>query len=163
MEQRFVVEGQIALNKLSRVQDYLCDDSGAVTIHLSFGKDLQGIQTIIGSLDAKVFMQCQRCLKPVELAVSVVVNIGVGYKEGALKALPAEYDPLLQETPELDLWMLIEDELILGLPIVAYHPSDECSIDAQYQQRGDADASDKQATNPFSVLAVMKGEDDQIS
>ena len=162
MEQRFVVEGQIALNKLSRVQDYLCGDSGAVTIHLSFGKDLQGIQTIIGSLDAKVFMQCQRCLKPVALAVSVVVNIGVGYKESALKALPTEYDPLLQETPELDLWMLIEDELILGLPIVAYHPSGECSIDAQYQ-RGDADVSDKQATNPFSVLAVMKGEDDQIS
>ena len=162
VERRVVIEGQLALKKLDRIQTYLCDDSGAVEVNLSFGKDFQGIHTITGSLLASIFMQCQRCLESVAVEVSAVVNIGVGYTDDRLKALPAEYDPLRQETPELDFWGLIEDELILTLPIVALHSSADCSIDARYQRRDD-DADDEQATNPFSVLAAIKGKNDQIS
>lgn len=162
VERRVVIEGQLALKKLDRMQAYLCDDAGTVDVSLFFDKDLQGIHTITGSLSARVFMQCQRCLEPVAVEVSAVVNIGVGYTDDKLKALPAEYDPLRQETPELDFWELIEDELILTLPIVALHASADCSIDAQYQ-RHDDDADDGQVTNPFSVLAAIKGKNDQIS
>lgn len=158
MGQKVDIAGQIELNKLDRLQSYLCDESGIAVVSLSFGKDLEGTQTIIGELSAKTFMQCQRCLKPVAIDVSATVNVGVCYRENNLKHLSNKYDPLLQEQPELNLWQFIEDELILGLPIVAHHSATDCNIDVQYQQWDETKT--EQTINPFAVLAGMKGDSD---
>lgn len=153
-EQRIDLAGKIALNQLSRLQDILLDNSGDVSVSLHFGKDEQGIRTIQGSLSAQVLMQCQRCLCPVTEKIETEIKLGIVFSEDGIKNLPSYYDPLLLESGEMALWQMVEEELILGLPIAARHPRGECSIAVSY---GEEVMTDKPVRpNPFKVLEQLK-------
>lgn len=155
IEQRVDLEGAIALSDCERLREVLLDLEGDINIALQFGKDEEGQKVISGSLQADVTMQCQRCLQPVKLAVDGVVKLAVARHEDAVKALPGYYDPLLLEAPEIELLPLIEQELMLSLPIVATHPEGECSINSSYQAKEDTEQS---KPNPFAVLAELKNQ-----
>ena len=50
--------------------------------------------------------------------------------------------------PELDVVRLVEDEIIMGLPLSPKH--DDCGTDALTRAKADK-------PNPFAVLAALKG------
>tara|TARA_B110000495_G_C22781250_1_gene456959 strand:- start:66 stop:581 length:516 start_codon:yes stop_codon:yes gene_type:complete len=155
IEQRVDLDGAIALSDCTRLRDVLLNSEGDINFALQFGKDEDGQRVIKGSLDAVVTMQCQRCLQPVTLAVQGDIRLAVTRHEDAVKALPGYYDPLLLEAPEIELLPLIEQELMLSLPIVAAHPEGECSINSSYQAKEDTEQS---KPNPFAVLAELKNQ-----
>lgn len=155
IEQRVDLEGVIALSDCERLRDVLLDSEGDISISLQFGKDEEGQRVIKGSLSATVTMECQRCLQPVKLAVQGDVKLAVARHEDAVKALPRYYDPLLLDAPEIELLPLIEQELMLSLPIVATHPEDECSTNSSYKAKEDSEQS---KANPFAVLAELKNK-----
>jgi len=155
IEQRIDLEGTIALSDCERLRDILLDSEGDISISLQFGRDEEGQRVIKGSLSAEVTMECQRCLQPVKLVVQGKVKLAVARHEDAVKALPRYYDPLLLEAPEIELLPLIEQELMLSLPIVATHPENECSVNSSYQTKEDTEQS---KPNPFAVLAQLKNQ-----
>jgi len=102
-------------------------------------------------------MTCQRCLEPVEITVEANFNLAIAPTEEHAKTLPKYYDPLIVEGEELQLLSMVEEELILSLPIVPYH--DDCSVQMSYGDEAAADAvTDSDKTNPFSVLASLKAD-----
>lgn len=155
IEQHIDLEGTIALSECGRLRGALLDLEGDIRVALRFGKDEDGQRVISGSLQAEVTMECQRCLQPVRLAVQGKINLAIARHEDAVKALPGYYDPLLLEAPEIELLPLIEQELMLNLPIVAKHPEDECSVSSSYQAKEDIEQS---RPNPFAVLAELKNQ-----
>jgi uncharacterized protein len=155
IEQRVDLEGVIALSECERLREVLLDLSGDIDVALQFGKDEEGQRVISGSLQADVTMECQRCLQPVKLAVRGDISLAIARHDDAVKALPGYYDPLLLEVPEIELLPLIEQELMLSLPIVATHPEDECSVNSSYQANEDVEQS---KPNPFAVLAELKNQ-----
>lgn len=154
VEQRVDLQGQIALAQLDRLQDCLLDDAGEVDVELRFDKDEEGIRTISGSLATEVAMQCQRCLQPVRLNIEAAINLGIVFSEEAAENLPGYYDPVQLESNELALWPLVEEELILSLPISVSHPEGECNIEVSY--RNTSDQPESNSPNPFEVLAQLK-------
>ena len=54
-----------------------------------------------------------------------------------------------------DLWTLVEDEMILAIPIVSYHDTDACKqlLDAYRQPPATAE---KEGDNPFKALEQLK-------
>ena len=156
IEQRIDLEGTIALSDCERLREVLLDLEGDISVALQFGKDEQGQRVISGSLKAEVTMECQRCLQPVKLAVQGKINLAVARHEDAVKALPGYYDPLLLEAPEVELLPLVEQELMLSLPIVAKHPEGECSVSSSYQAKDEELEQSK--PNPFAVLAELKNQ-----
>lgn len=156
IEQRVDLEGSVALSECERLQETLLDQQGDIHVQLRFGKDEEGQRIITGSVQAEVRMECQRCLQAVKLSVQGDINLAIARHEDAVKALPGYYDPLLLEAPEIELWPLIEQELLLSLPIVAKHPEGECSVDSSYQAKDEQLEQDK--PNPFAVLAELKNQ-----
>ena len=156
IEQRVDLEGTVALSVCDRLQEVLVDDKGDIQVSLSFATDEQGLKIITGTLSASVRMICQRCLQPFEQLVEGNINLAIARYEDAVNNLPRHYDPLLLEVPEVELWPLIEQELMLCLPIVAKHPEGECSPDSSYQQPNEELQQDK--PNPFAVLAELKNQ-----
>ena len=71
------------------------------------------------------------------------------------KNLPRYYDPLIVAGDDLELFPMVEEELILSLPIVPYH--DDCSVQTSF---GDVATTDNETDkpNPFSVLASLKAD-----
>ena len=77
-------------------------------------------------------------------------------KEGAnTQSVPQGYDVLEVGEDPLDLLALVEDELLLALPIVPMHDPKDCQQPAGLDE---PESSEDEVTrsNPFSVLAQLK-------
>jgi uncharacterized protein len=63
-------------------------------------------------------------------------------------------DDVLALTPSFDLHVLVEDELLLALPIVPRH--DVCPVPVPLVFEDDGSAAEP-ADHPFAALAALKG------
>jgi uncharacterized protein len=100
-----------------------------------------------------VWLVCQRCLNPMRLTLDVDRPIRFVRGEDQAEALDAESDDdVLALEPALDLQTLVEDELILALPIVPHH--DVCPTDSATPAAG-AEPEPPQE-HPFAALAALK-------
>jgi uncharacterized protein len=103
--------------------------------------------------DADVVLQCQRCLLPLAAAVHVDRRFRFVADENAATALDDEIeDEVLVLAKSLNLRDLVEDEMLLALPLVPRH--DACP-EAVPMQFGDVEAVEERA-NPFASLAILR-------
>lgn len=102
------------------------------------------------SVDAVMPLVCQRCLQPVE--VPLVVRRDFRFVADEAQALAeddeAEEDLLVADA-HFDLAALIEDELLLALPLVPTHA--DCTAPAVASSPADAPRA-----HPFAVLAGLR-------
>lgn len=71
-------------------------------------------------------MTCQRCLEAVTVRIDAEFRLGLVEAEQSMVGLPDGLDPLLvRRYDTCSLARLIEDELILALPIVPKHDETE--------------------------------------
>lgn len=100
---------------------------------------------------AEVAMTCQRCLEPVVEPISVDRQFQFVRTEAEAERLDAEVDhEILAVTRELDVIELLEDELLLALPLVPRH--------AHCQVPGDRTASDgvERVSGAFAALGALR-------
>ena len=103
--------------------------------------------------DTSLMLECQRCLGPVPADVHAERSFLFVNGEDTAAALDSEHeDDVLALTRSLDLRSLIEDELLLALPLVPRH---EVCPEPLPAGTGDAPAEEEKP-NPFAVLASLK-------
>ncbi|WP_286238599.1 YceD family protein [Neptuniibacter halophilus] len=149
------ISGEAGVKSLPNLCQSLVDKESVIDVDLQFSVDEQRIRTVTGSASGRLFMTCQRCLEPVEVAVAAEFNLGIAASEEAAKQLPRSYDPLIVEAEEIELLPVIEEEVILSLPFDAYH--DDCSIKTSFG-KSEAAVEETEKPNPFSVLAQLKAD-----
>jgi uncharacterized protein len=102
--------------------------------------------------DATVALTCQRCLAPVGVAVEVRRKfLFVQGENAAAEIDAASEDDVLAMTRALDLRELLEDELLLAMPLVALHP-----VCAPPLPVVDPAAEPETRPSPFAVLEALK-------
>lgn len=101
---------------------------------------------------AELPLECQRCLQPVKvmLAVDRSFQFVRGEEQAAQADADSEFD-VLAMTRALDLHALIEDELLLALPIVPRHEVCPAPL-----QAGPVDDIEDDKPNPFEALAALR-------
>jgi len=101
-------------------------------------------------------MECQRCLTPVDVPLEVDRAFRFVADEATAEALDDESDEdLLAMSREFDLHELIEDELLMALPVVPKH--DECpSVVPLASSDDDFEEANADKPNPFAALAGLK-------
>ena len=149
------LEGRLELASLPRLCDPLSDTVGAVQAKFHFARDEQKTVSIHSELEVEVKMVCQRCLELVALPIRSECHYAV-VKEGAdTQSLPKGYDVLEVGEDPLDLMTLVEDELLLALPIVPAHDPEDCQQPAGANEP-EPSQDEVSRSNPFSVLAQLK-------
>ena len=104
--------------------------------------------------EADVVLQCQRCLLPLEDAVHVDRQFRFVADEATAAALDDEMeDDALVLTRALDLRELVEDEMLLALPLVPRH---EVCPEPLPTSFGDVDEVESEAAHPFAALAMLR-------
>ncbi len=149
------LRGELPVAGFTRLSDALSANTGTVSVELEFGRDEQHTVVIRSALSADVTMECQRCLELVTLPIHSECEYAV-VREGAnTQSLPKGYDVLEVGEDPLDLLELIEEELLLALPIVPAHAPEDCQQPAGLVE---PEPSEDEVTrsNPFSVLAQLK-------
>jgi uncharacterized protein len=147
------IEGRIALAKLARLTPSLRSTEGEAEASLHFGIDEGGMPNVSGRVSATLILQCQRCMQNMAYEVDARIRLGIVTSRKAAENLPDYYDPLLVSGEEIKVADIVEDELILALPIVAMHEKTECPVADKFQ--GQVEAEPKRE-NPFAVLAELK-------
>ena len=107
--------------------------------------------------DADVVLQCQRCLLPLDEAVRVDRHFRFVADEDTAAAMDDEMeDEVLALPKSLNLRDLVEDEMLLALPLVPRHDVCPESIPMQF---GDVDEVEERS-NPFASLALLRKDKD---
>ena len=150
-----VLEGQVELASLQRLCDPLADEAGVVQAKFNFARDEQKTVVIRSELAVEVKMVCQRCLELVALPIHSECEYAVVWVGANTQSLPKGYDVLELGEEPMDLPALIEEELLLALPIVPTHAPGECQQPAGLDEP-DLGEDEVPRSNPFSVLAQLK-------
>ncbi|MAA71146.1 MAG: hypothetical protein CL679_05385 [Bermanella sp.] len=157
VEQEAEFSGSIQVSKLERLQNFLQDDSGEAQVEIQFGHDQQGTSLLRGQCQAQVRMTCQRCMNPVDVELSTNFELGIVFSDEQAKHLPKQYEPVIAERDDLVLLPVIEDELILSLPMYAYHAEcDDNELVAKAEEMKPEPVETEAPNNPFSVLEQLK-------
>jgi uncharacterized protein len=107
-------------------------------------------------MHCEVTLICQRCNKEFDYLVQTEFCFTPVQGNETTDLLPDAYEPVqVDDQGEVDLFDLLEDELILSLPIVPLHSQQECSVKAQDMQFGKIEPEPLRK-NPFEVLKELK-------
>ena len=150
------VEGRVALASLSRLQDSLADTEGEVAYSLDFGTDEFKVPFVELRITAELPLQCQRSLDRFLLPVTIEQRLGLIRDEADEAALPPGYEALLMpEDGMLKPIELVEDELILAIPVIPVKPGTEAM-----ERDWPADEAEVERVNPFAALSALKNKPD---
>lgn len=158
LQKRF--SGQLSLSIFPRLGSSLTSAKGMVHYSLEFKRVTRRRIAISGTLTSQLNIECQRCMGPMEcpLDVSFELIVTAGPKEASL--LPDDVDSLVVfEDEGVSPLGILEDELILALPLVAMHKLDECEVEPEAMAVGDeivVEPKDSEEESPFAVLAQLK-------
>ncbi|MFC0677568.1 YceD family protein [Lysobacter korlensis] len=149
------VEGRLPLSALTRLRGSLLDGDGEVTFSIEFGQDALKVPYAELRIDAELPLECQRSLERFALPVHIEQRLGLIRSESEEAALPPGYEPLLMpEDGMLRPAELVEDELILAVPVVPIMPgSDVVEREWPVEEGGSAEP---ERPNPFAALAALK-------
>ena len=127
--QHQTLSGHIALQDFRRLGQVVVDASGQVEYSLDFTKDEQGQAVVNGRIGAKVMLECQRCGQAVEIALDLTPHLMVVRSDDQAKQVPRDYEPLLVGAAPLTLVDVLEEEILLALPMVPRHIEGQCPVE----------------------------------
>jgi uncharacterized protein len=151
------LEGVVPSTRFLSLADVVLSQDAEFKAALNFNRDAEQRRIIDGDVSGHVILECQRCLQPVSVGLDGHFTMAVVYNDELAKALPADIDPLmlLPDQP-LIVAELVEDELLLCLPMHAMHDDGKCQIQTEFKP--DVSELDESPVkdNPFKVLESLK-------
>ena len=126
--------------------------SGLLRFRLFEGRPLVRIK-----VDGVVVLSCQRCLKPCECTVSEDASLLVVSSD--LGEIPGGYESLFDDPENLSLAGAIEEQLLLGLPLVPKHADiADCGATGEVEVALTREAATEDKQKPFANLRDLLDE-----
>jgi len=150
-------QGEFPVAAMKRLGEALAGTEGTTRYELDFGRDEFGTAYLDVRVRAPLTLTCQRTLEPFVLPVTVDSRLGLIRSERDEAALPPEVEPLLvADDGKLSLQDVIEDELLLALPLVPVNPDSALPEEVVGPAPEETSSSEGRSDNPFAVLRELK-------
>ncbi len=173
------ITGHIAVSSLPRLAALVVEDQrhkdtwdlGVVSIVFTATQDEQFRIHLHGELNSQLSVRCQLCLSPMQITISDQFNwLVVTTEDQADQALP-HHDPVFADEDRVNLLRLIEDEVLLELPIAPSHKITEgCLTHKSFNPVNDNKHDSKfnrtsatKTTRPFADLKSLFTEKEQAT
>ena len=155
LERHFPLKGFARL--ISAIAPGSQADNRDVTARFRFGRE-QGKSIATVEVDARLPLICQRCLQPVELPVTSSTRLVFVDHSGEPDPLASEREPFETRGGLLALADVVEEELLLALPLVPAHDEENaCEAFVPDFDGTEEVASAERAQLPFAALKDLLG------
>ena len=144
--------GEIPLLEMPRLTSLALNNEGVARVTFSFGFNVLNHAVIKGEYAADVEVECQRCLEPMTQHIEQDFELLIDGSEEDIESF--QVDSVYTSEGYLDVFEVIEDELILALPIIMMHQDTSCNT---YLQPQPQEVAVEKKDNPFAVLETLKG------
>ncbi len=150
------LEGQIPLSDMSRLSQLVLSDEGLVDVKMLFDIDQVGTPYVSGQFHVSTSITCERCMEPMVLDLNVDCLLAMVIGERKIEGLAEQYDPwVLENSDPVLLKTVVEDELILSMPLVPRHES-ICLPDEAWSVGDIPEEQQDKPESPFAVLSSLK-------
>lgn len=142
------VAGELLEGDLGRLRDSIIDHRGKVSYTLAGSVGSRGEALLHLRVEGLLHMRCQRCMEGLDHALDIDVWFELLTRDAELTQEEIEDDSrdFLPVDGDIDVPALVEDEIILALPVAPSH--EDCSFPSG-REKSDAES-------PFKVLAALK-------
>ena len=115
--------GVVGMERLPRLAQLQCSTEG-LEYHLRGGSADNGKPCLRLSVRGSLQVVCQRCLDPIQVPIAIDAELQLAEHVREISEADDEIDRVLASR-NMDVASLVEDEVILALPMVPRH--DECT------------------------------------
>lgn len=119
--------GAIQLSQMPRLADQLAERSGSLTVDLLAAKDKGGAPWLKGTIRGVLQLTCQRGLHPFAWNCDLAPALRLVTTDAEEKRLLADCEPYRVEEDRLPLRELVEDEVLLALPMLPRCENPDCA------------------------------------
>lgn len=144
-------QGLIDVAELSRLGELLANSESTIELKFEFRVSDYDVPMLSGEFQTSLQMECQRCLQAMDTPLQLSFKLLVDAPDDVIRE--SSLDSVYSEDGLIDLFEVVEDELILALPLVSMHENGSCN---KHWQVSDNDLEPVVRENPFSVLKDLK-------
>jgi uncharacterized protein len=123
------LSGSYKLGSFQRLKTLVKNPDLQAEFSLQFERDDQGFSVIHGSIHVGVDLICERCGELVHFDFQLSPRLGLALTENKARDLPEEYEPVVTNGLPVPLASLVEDEILLAMPMIPKHEFGTCSIE----------------------------------
>lgn len=145
-----LVQGEVPVTRLGRLAGSVLEPSGTVVFSFQGERDDEGKLYVDVHIQVGLALECQRCLGALEWPCDVQNRPLLLRSGDPLPEDELENDAVdaLEVEPLTDLLALVEDEVLLALPLVPRHDDCEPPVKTGVDEE----------TSPFAVLRQLRGK-----
>ncbi len=153
-----LLEGQLKLTSMPRISEAIVDNSAHVDVRLQFDIDEMGTPFMVGHIKTELPLVCERCMQTMNYVVDTDLSVGLIRHEGQAEQLAERYEPwVVDGDAPVELSSIVEDELLLAIPIVPKH--EHACLPQDLWQSGEDIGEEEKPESPFAVLSALKKKD----
>jgi uncharacterized protein len=141
------IAAELSLERLPRLHQSLPHGGSAVRVELRSEIDKDGKVVLNTQLHMDAGLECQRCMQAYQQGIQSQQAFVPVFAEKHMQNLPEEYEGVLLEDGKINIFKMIEDELLLSLPQIAMHVATECEV--KFESVGPKPSQ-------FDILASLK-------
>ncbi len=147
---------EIPLDQMPRVRAQLADSSGTVRGVAHFRREA-GFRVAELEMEGAATLVCQRCLGPLQWPVAGTSRVALVAAESEADRVPQEFETVLAPENRIRVRDLVEEELLLTLPLVPLHSeASECTgQEVEHEPAAEPKAAAPDTQRPFERLGEL--------
>jgi uncharacterized protein len=155
-DERAEVDFSIPLKEFPRLLPLLAASDGEAVGRVDFSREGR-LAVAQVAVSAQVPLTCQRCLAPVICKVETVGRAALVATPAQAERVPEPLETMLAPEERISLRDLVEEELLLALPLVPRHEDHECVGDRAVAAAAPGSAAEPAAEThrPFGQLGEL--------
>jgi uncharacterized protein len=157
-----IIEGYLLLSSLNEVSEYKSNKNATVTGSFKFYRNKNKRVFIDGVINTELQLVCQRCMQLVLYPISSKFTLACIDNQEKEVQLSEQHEFVLLNNGKLAVSDMLQEEILLAMPIVAYHDIKDCAGIANYSCKDKSGNSDQcsqktsNSKNPFAILKHLK-------
>ena len=119
--------GVLAISALPRLVQLAESADGELAVDFTASLDTGRMRRLRGRITGDIHLLCQRCLTPYPQALAIAVDLVMVGSDAEEARLLHDHEPLWIVDDSLELHALVEDEVMLALPLAAHCGKADCN------------------------------------